>query len=259
MFLIACGGPSQSVYLLFVGICSSSPHVSLPTIIQVGVYFPAYTNIVVDIIFSLIPIPMLLQTTLDRKQKITVSIYLALSTIGSICAVGQICYTRRHQGLLGAQISDAQGASLFNSAELASYIIGGCIATYRPILKSLGRRLNTTVLSNSRTKPNATDGSSFLERSQNRKSAAENRRSAVAHYDDIERDSAVATPTSPTSSTISQKGAPGCVVPYSPIEDDNKGFQFDTLEMDEIARMKENSAVESNDANNRTGLRPWQG
>jgi hypothetical protein len=244
--------------------------------VRAGIYFPTYTNIAVDVIFSLIPIPMLLQTTLDRKQKVTVGVYLALSTIGSVCAIGKLFYTYRSLVTFDSYIGIARGYSSFNTGELAAYIIGGCVAAYRPMLMAIGRRINTTMLS----RPNATNGSSFLERSsRNRQSAiggGSRGGASSGHFTpqmssatyDVERGlSEAASPISGTSTLTSHKGRrgganadtdaalDGMTLYSSPANKPEAEFNFAATDMDGPMRTAEGSmdkesgsVLESNDA-----------
>jgi hypothetical protein len=230
-----------------MGTCKSKPYMATTAFVQAGIYFPTYINIAVDIIFSLIPIPMLLQTTLDRKQKITVSVYLALSTIGSVCAVGKIFYTYHNTGTFQGIISVARGYSSFNTGELAAYIIGGCIAAYRPMLMALGRRINTTILSTYQTRAHATHGSSFLERSRNRRSGVGSL--AVHAANELAREGKD-NPKSPTFSMekepVSPAGPAGMAIPYGPGDVEEGHFR---------ECVKEHSVVESSDTKSESGLR----
>lgn len=161
--------------MLFQNICSNQPYISVENFRRLAMSLPIYTNVSVDIIFALIPIPMLMQSTLGRRQRIVVCIYLALATIGSVCATAKSFYTVGDVVDLSKVGKTIQIYACFNTSELASYIIGGCIAAYRPLFKAIGRRMNTSVTngsgsgnrSGSRTLPKDLPSQSYLERSRN--------------------------------------------------------------------------------------------
>jgi hypothetical protein len=143
-FLISCGGPREAAHFLLIGSCIAKPQIDLVDFIRIGIWVPTYTNIAVDIIFSIIPIPMLLSTTLDRKQKVVVGTYLALSTVGVVCAIAKIFFTFGNKGNVASSLQLELGYASLNTSELAAYIIGGCIATYRPLFMALSRKAHST-------------------------------------------------------------------------------------------------------------------
>jgi hypothetical protein len=225
-FLISCGGPREAAHFLLVGNCLASPKINLTDFIRIGIWVPTYTNVAVDVIFSFIPIPMLLLTTLDRKQKIVVSSYLALSTVGSVCAIAKTFFTFGNHMDPSSILKLELGYASFNTGELAAYIIGGCIATYRPLFLALTRKtLLPCTTADSRPRTNASHASSAptvkSEKSIAEKSTASARyyRSSSAPYD-IERGLTAAAATEPTRPssiwTNAKEMFTGMAVPYSP-------------------------------------------
>jgi hypothetical protein len=234
MFLVTCGGPRQASKFLFEEVCLAPPYVQLRTFLNMAIYFPVYINIAVDIIFSLIPIPMLLQTTLDRKQKISVSFFLALSTMGCICAVGKVFFSYPQNRNMQAFLTAARTWTCFNTSELAAYIIGGCLAAYRPLFTALGRRINATITTKNLTRMNATNVSSMNGDSQNRQSVVQNH--VASEEFDLELNS-----------------RSGMAVPFSPTEELPKEHFYS--ETDETRATSKSSMAERGDAHSMTALR----
>jgi hypothetical protein len=255
IFLISCGGPRSAVNFIFAGVCASKPSISRHAFISAGVYLPTYTNIAVDNVFSLSPIPMLLSTTLDRKQKITVTFYLALSTIGSICAIGKPFYTYGTNTTPAGYIASARGYICFNMSELAAYIIGGCIATYRPLVTAIGRRINTTITTNmkndSRSRRSGTNGFSLVEETENHKPQKPGNRSSKGVVYDVER-GLVSHQPSPTS--LTSESSARLAVPYSPVDEKTK-FNFSTVEIEMSPQTPQSSLLEASDTMSDTWLR----
>lgn len=79
-YLISCGGPKNAAILGMTGNCMASPRMSFHDWASIAIYMPAYGNVVIDVIFCLLPIQMLVETTLDFRQKATVMALIVLST-----------------------------------------------------------------------------------------------------------------------------------------------------------------------------------
>jgi hypothetical protein len=254
IFLISCGGPRSAVNFVFAGVCASKPSISRHAFISAGVYLPTYTNIAVDIVFSLSPIPMLLSTTLDRKQKITVTFYLALSTIGSICAIGKPFYTYGNSATTAGYISAARGYLCFNMSELAAYIIGGCIATYRPLVTAISRRINTTITTNkndTRSRRSGTHGFSIVEDIESHGEQKAGKRSSKVVVFDAER-GLVSHQPSPTS--LTSESSARLAVPYSPVDEKTR-FNFSAVEIEMSPQTTQSSLLEASDTLSDTRLK----
>ncbi|KAF2671118.1 hypothetical protein BT63DRAFT_209170 [Microthyrium microscopicum] len=145
--LITCGSPHNAIDLIFYESCKGSPKISLQVFVWQIIYLPSYSTLAIDVALSILPIPMLMQTTLDRKQKATVIIFLCFSTMGCVCSALKIYY------IVGSTEGGNQGTSLREEAyvssttgEMAAYIIGSSITTSRPLfvdfLRKTGSKLD---------------------------------------------------------------------------------------------------------------------
>ncbi|KAF2674661.1 hypothetical protein BT63DRAFT_419945 [Microthyrium microscopicum] len=141
---ITCGSPRHAVYFTFTGICKGRPHISRIAFSWFIIFLPSYVNLAVDVVLSILPIPMLLQTTLDRRQKITVSLFLGFSTIGCVSSVLKVINVEK-RNFTSTSIGDlSKTLTLFivyTSLEIFAYIVGGCLATYRPLLNIWARKI----------------------------------------------------------------------------------------------------------------------
>jgi hypothetical protein len=87
--IFACGNPAKIADTLL-----GSKH-CLPTPFILGSgYLYGIINIVADWTFVLVPISVLLDSELDRRSKISVSIVMALGAVGSISSTMRMVYLR---------------------------------------------------------------------------------------------------------------------------------------------------------------------
>jgi hypothetical protein len=93
--IFQCGNPAR-----FEGSVVGS-HKCLPTAIGLGAgYAYGIVNVLADWTFVLVPIVVLLDSKMDRRSKISVSVVMGLGAIGSIASILRMVY------LEGLKLSD---------------------------------------------------------------------------------------------------------------------------------------------------------
>ncbi|KAF2119835.1 hypothetical protein BDV96DRAFT_312197 [Lophiotrema nucula] len=102
--------------------------------------FTGYTygviNVIADWTFVLIPIFVLVDSDMDRRSKVSVSIVMALGAVGSVSSILRMVYLR---GLLfnGKHLSDAVRATIWATAEPGTGITAASIAILRPLFRKI--------------------------------------------------------------------------------------------------------------------------
>lgn len=94
-------------------------------------------NVIADWTFVLIPICVLLDSDLDRRSKISVSIVMALGAVGSVSSIMRMIYLK---GLLfghGALRAESIKATIWATAEPGTGIIAASIAILRPLIRNI--------------------------------------------------------------------------------------------------------------------------
>ncbi|KAF2396458.1 hypothetical protein EJ06DRAFT_240883 [Trichodelitschia bisporula] len=134
-------------------------------------YEQAAVTTATDWIFALLPIPMLWNTSMDLRSKLSVGFVLSLGALGSICSMIRFKYIEG----LGSHDDffwSAANVSTWSILEMGTGIIAGCLATMRPLFKrfmyraaQLTSRTNGTSsrswLRSHRKHPSRTNGSGW--------------------------------------------------------------------------------------------------
>ena len=150
--LFQCGNPAHIADNLY----ASTADQCLPEAIHLTAgYIYGIINILADWTFVLIPISVLVDSDLDRRSKISVSIVMGLGAVGSISAVLRMVYLR---GLDMTTLSSLNGevleydfwnqhdnttteqsvkATIWATAEPGTGIIAASIAILRPLLRQV--------------------------------------------------------------------------------------------------------------------------
>ncbi|KAF3039420.1 hypothetical protein E8E12_009173 [Didymella heteroderae] len=103
-------------------------------------YLYGIINIIADWTFVLIPIVILIDSDIDRRAKISVSIIMGLGAIGSVSSILRMVYL---EGLLfsrgggGGLNPNAVKATIWATAEPGTGIIAASIAVLRPLLRKI--------------------------------------------------------------------------------------------------------------------------
>ncbi|KAF2828144.1 integral membrane protein [Ophiobolus disseminans] len=130
--IFTCGDPSKLANTLL------DSKKCLPTafILSTG-YIYGTINVIADWTFVLIPICVLLESDLDKRSKISVSIVMALGAVGSVSSIMRMVYLK---GLLYSSrglTSNAIKATIWATAEPGTGIIAASIAILRPLIRSI--------------------------------------------------------------------------------------------------------------------------
>ncbi|KAF2996508.1 hypothetical protein E8E13_005873 [Curvularia kusanoi] len=132
--VFVCGNPAR----LADSLSSDRKCLSRGFILSTG-YIYGIINVVADWTFVLIPIAILLDSNINRRSKISVSIIMGLGAIGSVSSVLRMVYL---EGLLfsrgGASLNpNAVKATIFATTEPGTGIIAASIAVLRPLVRQL--------------------------------------------------------------------------------------------------------------------------
>ncbi|KAF2124794.1 hypothetical protein P153DRAFT_127296 [Dothidotthia symphoricarpi CBS 119687] len=100
-------------------------------------YVYGILNIVADWTFVLIPIAILIDSDIDRRAKISVSIVMGLGAIGSVASIFRLFYL---EGLLiggGALSAASVKVTIWATAEPGTGIIAASVAIWRPLFRKM--------------------------------------------------------------------------------------------------------------------------
>ncbi|KAH6857391.1 hypothetical protein BKA58DRAFT_299803, partial [Alternaria rosae] len=139
-------GPKLEKYAIneILGRCSSR---------QVD-YFFAYQqatfSTLTDVVFFILPIPILWYANMDLRHKFSVGFILSLAALGCICSGIRFPYI---SGLTELEdfFWDVTNVSIWSTVECGTCIVVGCMATLRPLMKmGLSKARDITTMSGSR-------------------------------------------------------------------------------------------------------------
>ncbi|KAF1947433.1 hypothetical protein EJ02DRAFT_89766 [Clathrospora elynae] len=140
--LFQCGNPANLADSL-IGSKKCLPAVFMLT----SGYVYGILNVLADWTFVLIPISVLVDSELDRRSKISVSLVMCLGAVGSVSAIFRMVYLHGLR-LSGTGLTTTTiKATIFASTEPGTGIIAASIATLRPLF----RKLATDVRSHRKT------------------------------------------------------------------------------------------------------------
>ncbi|EOA85462.1 hypothetical protein ACJQWK_06605 [Exserohilum turcicum] len=133
--LFQCGNPAHIADNLY----ASTADQCLPEAIHLTAgYIYGIINILADWTFVLIPISVLVDSDLDRRSKISVSIVMGLGAVGSISAVLRMVYLRGlDMTTLSSLNEQSVKATIWATAEPGTGIIAASIAILRPLLRQV--------------------------------------------------------------------------------------------------------------------------
>ncbi|KAF1927218.1 uncharacterized protein M421DRAFT_65929 [Didymella exigua CBS 183.55] len=132
--IFICGDPAK----LADNLAGSGKCLPAGFILATG-YIYGVINIIADWTFVLIPIVILIDSDIDRRSKISVSIVMGLGAVGSVSSILRMVYLN---GLLfshdvGVLSPNAVKATIWATAEPGTGIIAASIAVLRPLLRKI--------------------------------------------------------------------------------------------------------------------------
>ncbi|KAF2624852.1 hypothetical protein BU25DRAFT_127537 [Macroventuria anomochaeta] len=132
--VFVCGDPTR----LADSLLGSKKCLPAGFILATG-YLYGIINVIADWTFVLIPIAILVDSDIDRRSKISVSIVMGLGAIGSVSSILRMVYLK---GLLfsssGAGLNpNAVKATIWATAEPGTGIIAASIALLRPMIRKI--------------------------------------------------------------------------------------------------------------------------
>ncbi|ORY13369.1 hypothetical protein BCR34DRAFT_267352 [Clohesyomyces aquaticus] len=138
--IFQCGLPGQVLSSILKGRLKCLPTKFL---FATG-YLYGIICVVADWTFVLIPIFILVESDMDRRSKISVSIIMVLGAVGSVSAIMRMVYVR---GLLlnGEYISDSANAAIWATAEPGTGITAASLATLRPLFRKLREGMRSKI------------------------------------------------------------------------------------------------------------------
>ncbi|KAJ4373178.1 hypothetical protein N0V83_003470 [Neocucurbitaria cava] len=108
-------------------------------------YMYGVINVIADWTFVLIPISVLIDSDLDRRAKISVSVVMGFGAIGSVSSILRMVYLK---GILfggGGLTATSIKATIFATAEPGTGIIAASIAILRPLIRKVSSDIHTRV------------------------------------------------------------------------------------------------------------------
>ncbi len=235
IILFQCGDPKHLADRLL------TKHKCLPVGVVLGTGYGYGTiNVIADWTFVLIPIAILLDSDLDRRSKISVSIVMAFGAVGSVASIFRMVFLRGtligHGSLsskylhprlshmilsiepvLTHRIAVAVKVQIWTTAEPGMGIIASSIAILRPLLRKLSLDLQTTVSKSRRGSETAVDNKTATK-PHTRKI------SLPMHKKDVQPDQIALTARSPVVEAHSAIRSPRSVDPWSPTAAESHAF-----------------------------------
>ncbi|KAJ4288498.1 hypothetical protein N0V90_011734 [Kalmusia sp. IMI 367209] len=131
--IFVCGNPANLADSL---IGARSKHCAPSSFVLGTGYIYGIVNVAADWTFTLIPIVILLDSKMDRRSKISVSIVMAFAAIGSVASILRMVYLK---GLLfrGNISTDTIKATIWATAEPGTGIVAASAAILRPLFRKL--------------------------------------------------------------------------------------------------------------------------
>ncbi|KAF1980290.1 hypothetical protein BU23DRAFT_625473 [Bimuria novae-zelandiae CBS 107.79] len=131
--VFVCGDPTK----LGANLLGNSAKHCAPTWFVLGTgYIYGIVNVLADWAFTLIPIIILIDSTMDRREKISVGIVIAFAAVGSIASIMRMVYLK---GLLfhGSISTASVKATIWATAEPGVGIVAACAAIMRPLFRKI--------------------------------------------------------------------------------------------------------------------------
>ncbi|KAF2660057.1 hypothetical protein K491DRAFT_589900 [Lophiostoma macrostomum CBS 122681] len=153
--IFQCGTPDKLLDRLLLGNIQCLPNGLL---LSSG-YLYGSINVIADWTFVLIPIFVLLESDMDRRSKISVSIVMGLGAVGSISSILRMVYMK---GLsLNNQLStEAVYATIWATAEPGTGIIAASIAILRPLFRKIRSEVQDKLSEHSSARSGSGSGNS---------------------------------------------------------------------------------------------------
>jgi hypothetical protein len=153
--IFTCGNPAKIADAVF------NAKKCLPAAVTLGTgYLYGALNVTADWIFVLIPITVLMDSSLDRRSKISVGIIMALGAVGSVSSIMRMVFL---EGIIGIptgltrtsspvhctsrplieSLAITIKATIWATAEPGTGIIAASIAILRPLLRNVSTTVKT--------------------------------------------------------------------------------------------------------------------
>ncbi|OAG03829.1 uncharacterized protein CC84DRAFT_1059881, partial [Paraphaeosphaeria sporulosa] len=131
--LFVCGSPTKLADS-FIG--ARAKHCAPVWFVLTTGYIYGIINVVADWIFTLIPIVILMDSTMDRRSKISVGIVMSFAAVGSISSIMRMVYLK---GLLfeNSVSTTSIKATIWATAEPGTGIIAASAAILRPLFRKI--------------------------------------------------------------------------------------------------------------------------
>ncbi|KAF1833063.1 integral membrane protein [Decorospora gaudefroyi] len=144
-----CGDPTKLADSL---LSLESPRCLPSAFLLTTGYLYGIMNILADWTFVLIPISVLVDSDLDRRSKISVSLVMALGAVGSVSSILRMVYLKglslSGNGLSAMTVK----ATIWATAEPGTGIIAASIAILRPLVRKIASGMRTKASSYSHTR-----------------------------------------------------------------------------------------------------------
>ncbi|KAL5115708.1 hypothetical protein ACEQ8H_006420 [Pleosporales sp. CAS-2024a] len=136
--IFACGNPTNMADAVL-----GSKKCLPAALVLISGYCYGVINIIADWTFVLIPITVLLDSELDRRSKMSVSIVMALGAIGSVSSIMRIIFLRGliliSTGLSPVTVK----ATIWAVAEPGTGIVAASVAILRPLIRDIKTSVKT--------------------------------------------------------------------------------------------------------------------
>ncbi|CAN9351717.1 unnamed protein product [Alternaria alternata] len=176
--LFQCGDPTRLADSL---LSPSSPNCLPSALLLTSGYLYGVINVIADWTFVLIPITVLLDSDLDRRSKISVSIVMALGAVGSVSSIFRMVYLKGLGLHAGGLRAESVKATIWATAEPGTGIIAASIAILRPLFRQIASdvRSKASHYSHSRKGSQQSDDTIALTSQESAAQAMKNKRHSM--------------------------------------------------------------------------------
>ncbi|KAH8888543.1 integral membrane protein [Thozetella sp. PMI_491] len=109
-----------------------------PANLKFAAFFNSAVSVFTDLLFAVLPVPMLWKVQLNWKTKAAVTAVLSLGIFATIAAIVKITFLGNY-GKHGDFLFDSVDITIWTTVEIATAMVAACIPTLKPLFKALLR------------------------------------------------------------------------------------------------------------------------
>ncbi|OIW31088.1 hypothetical protein CONLIGDRAFT_630986 [Coniochaeta ligniaria NRRL 30616] len=107
-----------------------------PAHLKFAAFFNSSVSVLTDVVFALLPVPMLWKVQMNWKVKMAVGAILSLGIFAAIAAIVKITFLTNY-GQHGDFLFDSSDLTIWTTVEICVAIIAACIPCLKPLFRNL--------------------------------------------------------------------------------------------------------------------------